>query len=131
MKELTEDKLLSILDWIEKTIIETRDFVTEQTPLVVEELLSWHFTLSLLHFGVTCLFLISFLFFLTNTLRIGFKNNFGEDSFIKVMINLSFAIILFLITLFNISSPNFLTWLKIKMAPRVWLLEHLNAEFLK
>lgn len=51
MNEELKNKLLGIVDWIEETAQKTGEFATEQIPLYINELLTWHFWHSLVFFN--------------------------------------------------------------------------------
>jgi len=115
------DKILQTIDYSGNLIKEGIDFTKEQAPLVVQEFLTWEFWNS---FGTGVLLLIISLTFLS----IGWKYRklmWGElaqktDGFTAMANVCIFAIALGLLIPMTF---NFQTALKVKIAPRVYLIE--------
>ena len=57
MQPEIQEKLTSILTWVEETAKTAGDFAVEQTPLYIQELLAWNFWYSLIWavLGIICL----------------------------------------------------------------------------
>jgi hypothetical protein len=126
METNVEEKLDKILNFVEQTATKAGDFVVEQTPLFVQELLAWNFTIDLIWFviGVVSLLIIPLVLFLavkaTKTDPVNSENYFGVAAVISAVC-LSVGI--------PLATTN-LDWIKIKIAPRVWLVEY-TKDFIK
>lgn len=121
-QNLINSKITELLSWLEEAGKTGSSFVVEQTPLYIQELLAWNFWYSLMWFifGVG-LWVVASLFTIP-----AFKADWDYDNkdFGKKMCIFP-ALICFMIGLF-IWPENF-TWLQIKLAPRVWLVEYLQG----
>lgn len=126
MQPEIQEKLTSILTWVEETAKTAGDFVVEQTPLYIQELLAWNFWYSLIWavLGIICLSigLFSVRQLYKNRAEIINSNDdfpssalWGFPSFLGIIIGIT-------IFLHN------LDWLQITVAPRVWLVEYVGSK---
>lgn len=131
MNEQLQEKLLEIVTKIESGTESAWGFITEQTPDVVEQLLLWHGVYSFVFFSLGFIVIVLSLIFSYGFLKIhkekrnDAKENdrYYDDSYgVGSCVSLAFGSISgFLILLKN------LTWLQIWLAPKVWLLEYVQA----
>lgn len=117
------EKLIEYLSTLESVVKQGGIFFTEQTPLVIQELILRERMVS------TSIFLtgIIFLFFGVRNLRCGLKeNNDGYDKpSLRKVFNLISGILFLLISLV-MTCDNFERFLTCWVAPRVYLLEFLR-----
>ena len=116
------EKLDSIMEFVSASASKTTDFVVEQTPLFIQELLAWNFTLSLIWFifGVMFILLIGVAIWVGKKI---YKNvSYSADKDAAVFGTGVICCVLFGLGMGFIS--NKLDWIKIKVAPRVWLVEY-------
>ena len=99
------------------TFVSTKDFILEQAPIVLHELLRWKFAISLLGF-IACVF---------TPIMIGGAAYFFAKKFDSGFYALNLASLFVLIPFFEC---NTMDWLQIWLAPRVYLIEY-TAELLK
>lgn len=115
------EKLNSILSWVEETAKTAEAFAIEQTPLYIQELLAWNFWYSLIWFFVGIVLLLIGV----NSLRILKRD---MDKIVKEDDPLSFGVLAILSVLGLFFGPilffNNFDWLKITVAPRVFLMEY-------
>lgn len=124
--------LLEMLSGIEKAA----DFTVEQAPMVVQELLLWNFTTSLVTSIFGWVLFITASLILSKTL-IAYKNNkewtldknysYRETSHLAIVLVVGSGVFIGLylaIAALVYSTGDGLNWLKISIAPRVWLLEY-------
>ena len=114
-------RLESILLWIEETAKTTEAFVIEQTPIYIQELLAWNFWHSFLFFSIGVGMLIALGFCIKKITTSG--GEFWEDENVPVAVPVVLGTIICLIV-GPILTFNNIDWLKIKIAPRVWLVEY-------
>lgn len=121
-----QNKLNSILNWVEEAAKQAGDLVVEQTPLYIQELLAWNFWYSLIWFTI---FLITLLVGL-NCLRIIVKSKqdfWADENINKAVPTIFGGIICLIVGLVGISFSDF-EWLQIAVAPRVWLVEYVSSK---
>ena len=120
MKEELQERLFGYLDGVETITLETVELVKEQCPLLIEELLAWHFTLSLVWFcfGVVLVITVPLIIYKATQ---KFVNATGDDE--AYFFNI-FSIIPVLVGAVVMSEN--LEWLQITVAPRIFLLEYLK-----
>jgi hypothetical protein len=128
-----EKALIDSIDGIKKTGTELVDALYQQAPEVIEQLLMWHGVESFILFICSTLFLtLPFIHYKHARMlydKMDIKDSRGDpgDYWIPVLLSgtASFAVgVGFFFNLVN------LKWLKIWLAPKVYLLEYL-AEFVK
>lgn len=115
--EKLEKSSEKLLEFIEKTGEQTVDFAREQVPLVIQEVLEWGFYSHLIN-AVGCLFIVIFLVII---LKKTWK--YLDDSPIVIVWGAG-VIICFALTCAMFHSGT--TCVKIKVAPRLYLIESLN-----
>lgn len=116
-----ETKLTQILDWVEQSIKTAGDFVAEQAPLYIQELLAWNFWFSLIWFCAGFALLITFFCCLRTVIKS--DQNFWSDKNSPRAIPVVLGGAISLIIGVPLTCSN-LEWLKICVAPRVFLLEY-------
>ena len=119
------NRISGILDWVEQTAKTTEGFVIEQTPLYIQELLAWNFWESIIYFGIGVFFLTICGFLIKHATKVdwSYGGNDGEQALTSIGSGLFFAIGS------GFAFAN-LDWLKILIAPKVWLVEY-AAELVK
>ncbi len=124
------DRVNRLLNWVEETARQTTDFASDQVPLYVQELLAWNFAISLVWFGVHVVLLSAVAYFFKKYTfvkeRWTEKDRYSEwpwdvrgtTTFVGTLVCLATTLVVFC----NLN----LDWLKIKLAPRVWLVEYIS-----
>jgi len=106
--------------------IATKEFVIEQAPDVVEQLLMWHMTMSLVWFSLGALLAASMIWFIAALIRACREN--AEEGVIFALMDgteggiLAAPIILTPISIV-VAFAN-LSWLQILIAPKLYLIEY-------
>ena len=100
------------------------DFALQQAPLVVQEFLSWKMSeaiINLIFFGVGTVILLFCLVFLLKKA----KKNIENDAIVPIFFGTLFTVIT-LIALLNNIKKDIQTVVKIKLAPRVYIIEYVT-----
>ena len=100
------------------------DFALQQAPLVVQEFLSWKMSeaiINLIFFGVGTVILFFCLVFLLKKA----KKNIENDAIVPIFFGTLFTVIT-LIALLNNIKKDIQTVVKIKLAPRVYIIEYVT-----
>lgn len=100
------------------------DFALQQAPLVVQEFLSWKMSeaiINLIFFGIGTVIMLFCLVFL---LKKG-KKNIENDAIVPIFFGTAFTVIV-LIALLNNIKKDIQTVVKIKLAPRVYIIEYVT-----
>lgn len=120
-----------IINSIEKTghvLDKAVDFVVEEAPKVVEEFLMWKFIESFLGFclsiGLTICTLIGGFFIYRN--RYDVKEGLAGTNLSASIIA---TVILVMLAMVSFNKTMNLDWLKIKMAPRIYLIEYASSVY--
>jgi uncharacterized membrane protein len=124
MNDKLENQLSNLLTWAEQATSTTVAFVSEQTPLYITELLQYNFYLSLVCFVLFGLLLVVGIFLNIIFIKWMKTNNDWE------MTPLIFITVIPII--FGIfGTVNNADWVKIKLAPRVYIVDYLRGEIQK
>lgn len=102
------------------------DFALQQAPLVVQEFLSWKMSeaiINLIFFGVGTVILLFCLIFLLKKA----KKNIENDAIVPIFFGTLFTVIT-LIALLNNIKKDIQTIVKIKLAPRVYIIEYVTKK---
>ena len=102
------------------------DFALQQAPLVVQEFLSWKMSeaiINLIFFGVGIVILLFCLVFLLKKA----KKNIENDAIVPIFFGTLFTVIT-LIALLNNIKKDIQTIVKIKLAPRVYIIEYVTKK---
>ena len=102
------------------------DFALQQAPLVVQEFLSWKMSeaiINLIFFGVGIVILLFCLVFLLKKA----KKNIENDAIVPIFFGTLFTVIT-LIALLNNIKKDIQTVVKIKLAPRVYIIEYVTKK---
>jgi hypothetical protein len=121
MKVELETKSLELLQWLEQAIKSTADFTAEQIPLFIQELLRYNFVMSLSWFICGLLLFIITLYF---TYRVIKWLSIGDNWEMSPALFFVVAFMIFPIGLM----VNNTDWIKIKLAPRVYLMEYIKEQ---
>lgn len=113
MKEELEKKSVELLGWLEQAIKSGADFASTQTPLYIQELLQYNFTVSLIWFII---FLV--LAIICAVLFILGVRNPREDG--RVPVGLIGFVVFIIMTFCSCD------WIKIKVAPRVYIMDYIE-----
>jgi hypothetical protein len=126
MNDQLQTKLTSILDWVETATTNGANFVAEQTPLYITELLTYNFWMSLISFSMFTTVILCSVVALIYTIKYFNKNNVWYEEF-------SPAIMFFILPLFfgGWGMKENTDWIKIKLAPRVYIVDYLRTELKK
>jgi len=102
------------------------DFALQQAPLVVQEFLSWKMSeaiINLIFFGIGTVILLFCLVFLLKKA----KKNIENDAIVPIFFGTLFTVIT-LIALLNNIKKDIQTIVKIKLAPRVYIIEYVTKK---
>lgn len=102
------------------------DFALQQAPLVVQEFLSWKMSeaiINLIFFGVATVILLFCLGFLLKKA----KKNIENDAIVPIFFGTVFTVIALIFLLRNIKN-DIQTIAKIKLAPRVYIIEYVTKK---
>lgn len=127
MDETVETKLVSILEWAETWAKTSENFVVEQSPLYVQELLNWGFWGSLIPFIFCCIGLINAAIPVAMLIKTFAREHYDGRAVIDssgFVFYMLFSLLVGLISVFAIWDH--LDWFQISIAPRVWILEHIS-----
>jgi hypothetical protein len=131
MNEETQEKANQVLAALIESVASVRDFAIEQAPDVIQQLLTWNFTTTLISFfgWLICIGLWLYV----NWIQYKWiKNGGGRDGlgdlfpWIVINVFIQSIIILAFIKWINVS----MDWLKIWLAPKLYLVEY-AAELVK
>lgn len=133
MKEELENALLKSLETVQEWAGKTMDFAAEQTPLVIQEVLNYNFVLAMTLFIVGILGLIVKPVVLFKFILPKFRKSIeeaGDRSQCSMGLEFGRGAIIFIfimacIPFFTMTVKNFEIWLKIYLAPRVYIIEYL------
>ena len=115
------EELQNALAKIIETTLSAKDFVLEQAPDIIHQLLAWKFTVSLIWF---CLFLVIFVAVAIFNKKMWSSSEIREDDDLWVLCG---AVSLTTIGVSFCFLANSITWLQIWIAPKVYLLEYAST----
>jgi hypothetical protein len=102
------------------------DFALQQAPLVVQEFLSWKMSeaiINLIFLGTGALILFCFFIFLIKKA----KKHIGNDAIVPISMGMTITLAFMIALLINIKN-NIQTIAKIKLAPRVYIIEYVTKK---
>lgn len=129
------EKSMDIIKWLEVSIKQSTDFVAEQMPLFIQELLNYNFWYSLIWFliSLACFGFVTFFIWLItrkNFYDIG-EDEMEDDNYYSRKVPTSSAIVKrVVVTIIALISFIFgmctvqMDFIKIKIAPRLYLLDY-------
>jgi hypothetical protein len=124
MNEQLQKQLTNLLTWAEQATSTTANFVAEQTPLYITELLQYNFWMSLIYFSLFLSLILGSIVLISIFVKWMSK----EDDW-ELSPTLMFFLIPVVIGCFGASQN--MDWLKIKLAPRVYIVDYLRSEIKK
>ena len=105
-------------------LVKAVDFAQEQAPLVVQEFLKWNFAHAAIHLTVAVIILITLIWCVRKCYKFATKQeNIDDASCVPAWI----GILILIVCIFGTGEsiiPNVETMVKIKVAPRVYLIEY-------
>ena len=108
-------------------LIQAVDFAMQQAPLVVQEFLSWKMSeaiINLIFFGAA--FVIAFCFFV---FLIKKANKYiHSEAIVAIGLGMVGTLVIMISLLFNFIKPDIQTIMKIKLAPRVYIIEYVTGK---
>ena len=108
-------------------LIQAVDFAMQQAPLVVQEFLSWKMSeaiINLIFFGAA--FVIAFCFFV---FLIKKANKYiHSEAIVAIGLGMVGTLVIMISLLFNFIKPDIQTIIKIKLAPRVYIIEYVTGK---
>ena len=116
-KNKLEDALVEIINKANNGIDSATDFLSAEIPDVIHQLLLWHGVYSFMLFAIGVLFCAVWVKLNIKQYKYVKENNLWNEP--QMVANL-FQTFLFLVPVLTIN----LEWLKIWIAPKVWLLEY-------
>lgn len=102
------------------------DFALQQAPLVVQEFLSWKMSeaiINLIFFGIATAIMLFCLVFLLKKA----KKHFDTEVMVPIFFGTCFTVIISIYLFINIKN-NIQTIAKIKLAPRVYIIEYVTKK---
>jgi hypothetical protein len=124
MNEKLQNQLTKMLEWAERATSTGVEFVVEQTPLYIQELLVYNFWISLIYFLIGILILVGSMILFIKAISAMKKNDFWECSPFLTCFLLPIGMGV------GLMKEN-TDWLKIKLAPRVYIIDYLRTELKK
>ena len=121
MKEQLEKQSLELLTWLEQTIKTTANFTAEQIPLFVQELLRYHYWMSLSYFILGLVGTISTIWSGCVYVKWCLKDDGDKEDCIPFVLFWIVPLAVSIITFFNN-----VEWIMIQLAPRLFLLEYVK-----
>lgn len=106
------------------------DFAVEQAPIVVQEFLSWKMgeaIFNVVAYSIAVIFLFCVIRFLFKKIRSTDMNNCPEE-ILPIALCFMFSLVVFCGVIFTQLKPNIETIIKIKLAPRVYILEYVTKK---
>ena len=125
MNEKFQNQLTSLLEWAESATKTGTNFVVEQTPLYISELLAYNFWLSLTYFVMSVLLLVISLTATYKFIKYALKQKSWESLMPFVML------FLFPIAIAISGMKINQEWIKIYLAPRLFVVDYLREELNK
>ena len=108
-------------------LIQAVDFAMQQAPLVVQEFLSWKMSeaiINLIFFGAA--FVIAFCFFV---FLIKKANKYiHSEAIVAIGLGMVGTLVIMISLLFNFIKPDIQTIIKLKLAPRVYIIEYVTGK---
>ena len=106
------------------------DFAVEQAPIVVQEFLSWKMgeaIFNVVAYTIATIVLFSVLRFLLKKIKETDMNS-GPEEIVPIGLGFLFCLAVFCLIIFTQLKPNIETIIKIKLAPRVYILEYVTKK---
>jgi len=124
-----QDKLASILGFLETSVQSAQQFAVDQAPDIVQQLLRWDFVESLTFFiiGVILLVISCRAIWLAHKKIMASEDCMMQDFDEKMIAHLILALIAMLPVVIGTALATNLNWLKIWIAPKVYLLEYVSS----
>lgn len=129
------DKTAKVGDKLGDAAVQVGDFAAKEIPLVIQEYLTWHWTESFFwSVGVGGIFLLGagilFKKVMWNNWNKEWANSRGDLTELGVGVGFATAGVIILTIIGTITAANNLDWVKISVAPRVYLIDK-AATFMK
>ena len=122
MNEQVQKALIQLIDKSVNGMDSAVDFLQAETPDVIYQLLMWHgvynFILFLIGVGLLCLIFPCY----RRIKNTDWKDHPDEEQLVTII----FGVVTFVAGIFGVNILN-LQWLKIWVAPKVWLIEYARA----
>jgi len=119
LEQKANEALIKLIDSSTSAV----EWSVQQLPEVIEQLLRWKMVTSLIRFSASTVLFLIVIGIVTNLIRLGVKNKLCEDLAIGHIVPSLFISV--------VAYCSFdLTWLKIHIAPKVYLIEY-AAELVK
>jgi len=106
------------------------DFAVEQAPIVVQEFLSWKMgeaIFNVIAYSIATIVLFFVLRFLLKKIK-KIDMNYGPEEIVPIGLGFLFCSAVFCLIIFTELKPNIETIIKIKLAPRVYILEYVTKK---
>jgi hypothetical protein len=106
------------------------DFAVEQAPIVVQEFLSWKMgeaIFNVVAYTIATIVLFSVLRFLLKKIK-ETDMNYSPEEIVPIGLGFLFCSVVFCLIIFTQLKPNIETIIKIKLAPRVYILEYVTKK---
>lgn len=112
-----------LLQWLSNTAQSTTDFLTTQTPLYVQELLAWSFVYYTAWCVVNIVLMVPFIYIIRQAVKEYQRTDSQEEQDFCVF--LVFLALIITGCVFGASCYNASQAIKIKVAPRVYLVDYI------
>jgi hypothetical protein len=125
MNEKIQNQLTSLLEWAESATKTGANFVAEQTPLYISELLAYNFWLSLSYFVISVLLIVISCVGIYKFLIYSIKQKDLEN-------NMPFVMLFLIPVAIAVEGMRVnQEWIKIYLAPRLFVVDYLREELNK
>ena len=124
MNEQLQAELLNLIQSVKEGAITAGQFLQSEVPDVVQQLLLWHGVHNFMIFVLWSIFSIITAYAWYRVVKHGLSDNCGEEIIGMGGLALFPTIVSLIVFVDNIID---LTWLKIWIAPKVWLLEYVTG----
>ena len=124
MNEELQQRLVSIMDFLETGVKSATEFTVEQTPLLVQEIITWHITMGILSIvGFLLISVISFFFFGWLIKKVCDSDNEDESGgyIFLILVNSTLFVSSF-VSVVTYCIPALKAWI----APRLFLIEYVS-----
>ena len=115
-----EQKLIEAYESLLTNLTTIQDFVIEETPIVLQQVLAWEFAVNLIWFIIGLVLLITVIVVIVTLMKQAIKENNDEAPLIILILGIFVGIFPLIIVISTID------WLKILIAPKIFLIEYLS-----
>lgn len=107
-------------------IVKAVDFAQEQAPLVVQEFLQWKFAQSVIYVIIALISIGVLAWIFAQSRKWASENNDGSEVF--AWFGMFISLVVSVVVVFSVLVPNVEQMVKVKVAPRVYLIEWVSDQ---